>query len=152
MAVGDDKIAEFTVDDYAALLLCSGPHRYRLFFVHQALMSFPNGSSAGLDVMSPHVFKILTVKSNGQTGLNFLRGLTNLEKVILEQKVPFKLRLYFFGGKLIALKKGRWRTLSYCCRQCFPLVIRKMCRSLCRRITSSKIRKSTSRCRHQKRR
>ena len=41
MAVGDDKIADFTVDNYAAFklkrsaegnLLRSVPHRYRLFF------------------------------------------------------------------------------------------------------------------------
>ena len=48
----------------------------------------------------------LTAKSNGQTGLNFLRALTNLVNVILEAKVPFELRPYFFGAKLIALKKA----------------------------------------------
>ena len=68
-------------------------------------MSFPNGSSAGLDVISPQILNDLTAKSNGQTGLNFLRALTNLVNVILEGKVPFELRPYFFGAKLIALKK-----------------------------------------------
>ena len=67
-------------------------------------MSFPNGSSAGLDGISHHILKDLTTKSNGQTGLNFLRALTNLVNVILEGKVPFELRPYFFGAKLIALK------------------------------------------------
>ena len=67
-------------------------------------MSFPYGSNAGLDGISPQVLKELTVKSNGQTGLNFLRALTNLVNVILEGKVPFELRPYFFGAKLIALK------------------------------------------------
>ena len=47
----------------------------------------------------------LTAKSNGQTGLNFLRALTNLVNVIPGGKVPFELRPYFFGEKLIALKK-----------------------------------------------
>ena len=164
MAVGDDKIADFTVDNYAALKLkhpqretCSVPDPRDIdcfsnseFFVHKALMSFPNGSSAGLDGISPQILKDLTGKSNGQTGLNFLRALTNLVNVILEGKVPFELRPYFFGAKLIALKKARWRTSSYRCRQYFPPIVRKMCRIPCLRITSSKIWKSTSRCRYQK--
>ena len=68
-------------------------------------MSFPNGSSAALDAISPQILKDLTAKSKGQTGLNFLRALLNLVNVILEGKVPFELRPYFFGAKLIALKK-----------------------------------------------
>ena len=68
-------------------------------------MSFPNGFSAGLDGISQQIVKDLTAKSNGQTGLNFLRALTNLVNVILEGKVPFELRPYFFGAKLIALRK-----------------------------------------------
>ena len=75
------------------------------FFVHKALMSFPNGSSEGLDGILPQILNNLTAKSNGQYGLNFLRALTNLVNVILEGKVPFELRPYFFGAKLIALKK-----------------------------------------------
>ena len=108
IAIGDDKIADFTVDNYAALKLkhpqretCSST---RSFFVHKALMSFPNGSSAKLDGILPQILKNLTSKSNGQTGLNFLRALTNLVNVILEGKLPFELRPYFFGAKLIALK------------------------------------------------
>ena len=164
MAVGDDKIADFTVDNYAALKLkqpqreiCSVPDPTNIdcfstseFFVHKALMSFPNGSSAGLDGISPQILKDLTAKSNAQTGLNFLGALTNLVNVILEGKVPFKLRPYFFGAKLIALKKARWKTSFYRYRQYFPPIVRKMCRIPCLRNTSSKIWKSTSRCRHQK--
>ena len=69
-------------------------------------MSFPNGSSAWLDGISPHLLKDLTAKSNGQAKLNFLKALTNLVNVILEGKVPFELQPYFFGAKLIALKKA----------------------------------------------
>ena len=119
MAVGDDKIADFTVDNYATLKLkhpqretCSVPDPTDIdcfstseFFVHKALMSFPNGSSAAFDGISPQFLKDLTAKSNGQTGLIFLRALTNLVNVILEGKVPFELRPYFFGAELIALKK-----------------------------------------------
>ena len=113
MAVGDDKIADFTVDNYAAFKLkhrqrgtCSVPDPTDTdgfstseFFVHKVFMSFPNGSSAGLDDISPQVLKDLTAMSNGQSGLNFLRALTNLVNVILEGKVPFELRPYFFGAK-----------------------------------------------------
>ena len=56
------------------------------FFVHKALMSFPNGSSARLDGISLQVLKNLTAKSNGQIGLNFLRASTILVNVILEGK------------------------------------------------------------------
>ena len=42
-------------------------------------------------VLRPQVLKNMTAKSNGQTGL--------------EGNVPFELRPYFFGAKLIALKK-----------------------------------------------
>ena len=66
MAVGDDKIADFTVDNYAALKLkhpqretCSVPDPIDIdcfstseFFVHKAIMFFPNGSRAGLDCIS----------------------------------------------------------------------------------------------------
>ena len=118
MALGDDKVADFTVDNYVALELkhpqretCSVPDPTDIdwfsiseFFVHKALMSFPNCSSAGLDSFLPQILKDLTPKSNGQTGLNFLRALTSLLNVILEGKEPFELRPYFFGPKLIALK------------------------------------------------
>ena len=118
IAVGDDKIADWMVDNYAALKLkhpqretCSVQDPTDIdcfstseFFVHKSLMSFPNGSSAALDVILPQILKNLTAKSNGQTGLNFLKALTNLVNVILEGKVLFELRPYFFGAKLSALK------------------------------------------------
>ena len=77
-------------------------------------MSFPNGSSAGLDGILHQILKDLTAKSNGQTGLNFLKALTKFVNVILEGKVPFELRPYFFGAKLNALKKpdGGLRPIS----------------------------------------
>ena len=68
-------------------------------------MSLPNSSCAELDGISLQILNNLTAKSNGQTGLNFLRALTNLVNVILDGKVPFELRPYLFGAKLIALKK-----------------------------------------------
>ena len=85
MAEGDDKIADFTVDNWptsdVALKVkhpqrdaCSVPDPTDIdcfstsgCFVHKALMSFPNGSSAGLDGISPQLLKKLTAKLNGQT-------------------------------------------------------------------------------------
>ena len=52
-------------------------------------------SSSLVQMGSPQVLKDLTAKSKGQTGLNFLRALTNLVNAILEGKVPFELRPYF---------------------------------------------------------
>ena len=112
MAVGDDKIADFSGDNYAALKLkhpqretCSIPDLTDMncfstseFFVHKALMSFPNGSSAGFDSILSQTLKNLTAKSNGQTGLNFLIALTNLGNV--KEEEPFEFRPYFFGAKL----------------------------------------------------
>ena len=75
-----DKIADFTVDNYAALKLkhpqketCSVPDPTEIdcistseFFVHKALMPFPNGngSSAGLDSIWPQILKDLTTSQN----------------------------------------------------------------------------------------
>ena len=67
-------------------------------------LSCPSPMAQWLDGISPQVLKDLTVKSNGQTGLNYLGALTNLVNVTLEGKVPFEHRPYFFGAKLIALK------------------------------------------------
>ena len=119
MAVCDDKVADFRVDNYAGLELkhpqretCSVPDPTVIgcfltseFCVHKALMSFPNGSSAGLKCISPQILKDLTAKTNAQTGPNFLKTLTNLVNVTLQGKVPFELRPYFFGAILIAPKK-----------------------------------------------
>ena len=162
MPVSDDKIADFAVDNNAAVKL-KHPQRNTCsvadptdvdcfstseFFKHKALISFPNGSSAGLDGISPQILKDLTAKSNGQSGLNFLRALTNLVNVILEGKLLFELRLLPWCETHCA-EKAQWRTSSYRCSQNFPPVVSKMCRMPCLRITSSKIWKLTSRCRHQ---
>ena len=68
-------------------------------------MSFSNGASARLDGNSSQILTDSTAKSNVQTGRDFLKAVTNLVKVILEGKVSFEIRPYFFGAKLIALKK-----------------------------------------------
>ena len=98
MAVGDDNIADFTFDNYAALKLSRNIRRGKLALFRTPQISIvlqprcvsstrlscpsPNGSSAGLDEILPQVLKDLPAMSNGQTGLNFLRALTNLVNVI----------------------------------------------------------------------
>ena len=103
-AVGDDKIADFTVNNYAALELkhpqkevCPVPDPRDIdcfsklaFFVHKVLMSFPNSSRADLDGISPHVLKDVTAKSNRQTERNFLRDSIYDVNVILEGKGSFE--------------------------------------------------------------
>ena len=109
MAVGDDKVADFTVNNYAALKMkhpqretgsVPDPTDIDCFSTSEFLVFFPKGSSAGLDSISPQIFKDLTASSNGQPGLNFLKALTKLVNVILEGKVPFELQPYLFGAKL----------------------------------------------------
>ena len=79
MAVGDDKSADFTVENYTALKLkhpprdpCSVPDptdidcfstSSRRLCVHKTTMSFPNSCSAGLDGILPQILKDLTAKS-----------------------------------------------------------------------------------------
>ena len=137
MAVGDDKVADFRVENYAGLELkhpqretCTVPDPTVIgcfstseFFIHKALMSFPNDSGAGLECISPRTLKDLIAKSNGRTGLSFLRALTNLVNVILEGEVHFELRPYFFGAKLIALKKpdGGLRPIAV------DIIFRRLC-------------------------
>ena len=69
MAVGDNKVADFSVDNYAALKLKHPLRKTRSvqdptvidcfsnleFLVHKGLLSFPKGSSAGLDGISHQV-------------------------------------------------------------------------------------------------
>ena len=139
MAVGEDKIADFTVDNYDALKLkhperetCSVPDPRDIdcfstweFFVHKALMFFPNGSSAGLDGISPQILKDLTANSNGHTGLNFLRALANLLNVILEGKEisAFRTSAVHVWCETNGATKARSRTLSYRCRQFLLAII-----------------------------
>ena len=118
MAVGDDKIADFTVDNYAALKLkhpqmetwtvpdptdtdCFSTSE---FFVQKALMSLPNCSSAGLDGILHQVFKNLTAKSNGQSGLNFLRALTIFWMRFSKEKYPSNLDRTFLVRNYLRYK------------------------------------------------
>ena len=63
-------------------------------------MAFPNGSAAGPDKIVPQKFKDLVSKSNGSAGLNFLKSLTKLIKLIGDGKTPEPLDLSFLAQSL----------------------------------------------------
>ena len=119
LAVSNDKIAHFSIDNYQKLLskhplrakfAAPNPEKLDSFFLtdfdlYKALLSFPNGSAAGPDKIVPQIFKDLVSKSNGSAGLNFLKSLTKLINLTGDGKIPEPLRPFFFGAKLIALIK-----------------------------------------------
>ena len=79
MTAGDEKIQNFTIPNYAALMqkhaqreICLVPDTSDIdlfstsdLFLHKALISFPEDSSAGLDAISPQMLKDLTANSMG---------------------------------------------------------------------------------------
>ena len=99
MTVGDDKNAGFRVGICATFKLkhlhrdiCSvldltdiDCYQTSEIFVHKALIR-PNSSGAGLYGISPQVLKDLTINSNGQSGLTFLRASTNDVNMIIAGK------------------------------------------------------------------
>ena len=96
LAASDDKIASFSPDNYQKLLSKHAqrakfaapiPENLVRFFVTdfdlcKAIMSFPNGSSAGPDKIVPQIFKDLFNMSNGRQGPNYLKSLTKLKNLI----------------------------------------------------------------------
>ena len=58
------------------------------FEVYKAIMSFPNGSEAGLDKIVRKFFEDLDSNSNGNARFNFLKSLSKLLNLISEDKVP----------------------------------------------------------------
>ena len=119
LAASDNKTAHFSTDNYQKLLskhsqrakfAAPNPENLDSFFetdfdLYKALISFPNGSAAGLDKTVPQTFKDLVSKSNGGAGLIFLKSLTKLINLNEDSKKPETLRTFFLGAKLIALIK-----------------------------------------------
>ena len=106
-------------------------------FLHKALVSFPNGSSAGLVAFSPKFWKIRP-QSWRQTGLTFLRDLRNLVHVILEEKTTFRSSTEYLPCQINCAKRARWRTTSQRYGQYFSPVIRKLCWIACLLIRACK--------------
>ena len=106
MAVSDNKIADFAVDNYAALKLKHPQRETCSVFCLQVSHVLANGSGARLEGISPQVLKDLIAKLKGQTGLNFLRVFTNLVNMFLGGKSTFRTSAVLLWWKLIALKKA----------------------------------------------
>ncbi|NJL55677.1 hypothetical protein HC928_11090 [bacterium] len=71
--------------------------------VRQAAMSFPAGSSGGPDGLRPQHLKDMLPNDNVDIG--FLSALTGFVNTVLTGLCPPSIAPYFFGGRLIALKK-----------------------------------------------
>ena len=70
--------------------------------VSNAISSFPPGSSAGLDSLSPQHLKDM-IGNDGDPAL--LTNLTSLVNVLLKGSLPVDIVRIIYGGKLIALRK-----------------------------------------------
>jgi len=71
--------------------------------VRRAVLSFPAGSSGGVDGLTPqHLKDMITIQ--GQSG-PLLTALTSFINLIATHGVPESIKAIFFGGRLIALKK-----------------------------------------------
>ena len=73
--------------------------------VRRAISSFPNGSAGGPDGLRPQHLKDLTGPSASEGGVLLLRALTSLVILILKGGTPVQIRPFFFGAKLVALRK-----------------------------------------------
>ena len=134
-------------------MLYSRPCRYRLFsnsecFVHKALMPSPYGSSAGLDGIPPS-FETFDCRVEQANWTEFSQSLNKSCECDSRRKSTFRTSAGLLWYETNCAKNARWRTSSHRRRQYFPPVVRKMCEIPRLRITSSRIRKPTSRCRHQ---
>ena len=70
-------------------------------------MSFPNGSSGGMDGLLPQHLKDLIGQAAEEGAVSVLNALTALTALILEGRTPAPIRPLLFGAKLTALTKER---------------------------------------------
>lgn len=95
--------------------------------VHQAILSFPNGSAGGLDGLSPQHLKDLTTVPSGDTGAALLIQLTALINLMLSGLVNAEVVPLLYGANLIALAKkdGGIRPIAVGCT--FRRLASKLC-------------------------
>ena len=118
LAASDDSVAPFDNNTYEKLQSKHPPrapnHAQQNVedslitfepIVSKAINSFPSGSSGGPSLLVPQLYKDLIGKSNGSVGNEFVQKLTSVLNIVLEGKVPVGLRPFFFGAKLIGLRK-----------------------------------------------
>ena len=73
--------------------------------VAKAIKSFLSGSSGGSSLLVSQLYTDLIAESNGPIANEFLQKLTSVLNIVLEGKIAVGLRLFFFGAKLIGLRK-----------------------------------------------
>ena len=73
--------------------------------VDRAIRGFRAGSAGGLDHLCPQHFKELISKSTGEAGVRFLKSLTLLVNHMLSGEFPPVFHPFFFGARLVALRK-----------------------------------------------
>ena len=71
--------------------------------VRKAIFAFPPGSSGGSDGITPQHLKDLIVSEG--TSATLLTAITSLVNLLVDGKMPLEIRPYFFGGRLVALRK-----------------------------------------------
>ena len=81
--------------------------------VRKAVLSFPAGSSGGPDGLRPqHLRDLLQCRESGS---DFLTALTAFVNMMLAGRCPPEAARFFFGGRLLALKKKNRRDLPHRC-------------------------------------
>jgi len=91
--------------DYESLLNPSKFFECTKEEIYKDILSFPSGSSGGLDGMKPQYLKDLTSPQLGENASNLLTALTDLLNLMFKGKIPEILLPIFFGANLCALKK-----------------------------------------------
>lgn len=83
----------------------------------KCLQSFKNGSSSGIDGLSPQHLKDLTSKSAGDAGTKLLEQIRKFTEFIVNESVLDEIRPCFFGATLCALNKkhGGLRPIAVGC-------------------------------------
>lgn len=74
--------------------------------VYEAIMTFPNGSSGGMDGLRPQHLKDLISESNGNAGSICLTSLTKFCNFVLSCEIDKNFSPLFFGASLCALNKS----------------------------------------------
>lgn len=105
--------------------------------VLEAVYSFPNGTSGGVDGLRPQHLKDLLSKSNGDANLKLLSSLTNLCNMMLSGNVNSEITQIIYGATVCALNKnsGGIRPIAIGCTL-RRLVSKLACRSVRESISS----------------
>ncbi|XP_055347675.1 uncharacterized protein LOC129594849 [Paramacrobiotus metropolitanus] len=73
--------------------------------VRHAILSFRRGSAAGPDGLLPQHLLDMLGKVQDDVSASFCKSLAQLLDIIIQGNIPDSVRPYFFGAKLIALRK-----------------------------------------------